>query len=67
MIGGLIRFIGRKIFWKINKEDRVYLQNFHDNIAKIDGNTKLAEKQTKLEKEKIILKREMNFWNRIGI
>lgn len=63
MIGMLIRFIGRKTFWKINKTDKIYLQNYYDHNIHVGGTKKIAEEQTKLEKEKIMLKKELKFWN----
>lgn len=66
IIGFLINFIARRTFWRINKKDETYLQNYYNSIAQIDGNTEFAKKQTKLERQIIVQKREVRFWNNVS-
>lgn len=66
MISILVRFIGRSIFWRINKKDRVYLENYYNSIANIDGEVDFARKQTEIMKEEILLKKEINFYQRLS-
>lgn len=65
MIGKIIRIIGRTFFWKITKEDEMYLKNYYNEIASIDGDTEFARKSTDIRREEILLRKEIKFFNRI--
>lgn len=62
----LIRFIGRRTFWKINKNDKIYLQNYYNKLAGIDGEIEFAKEQTKIKEEEILLKKEIKFYGKIS-
>lgn len=66
MIGMLVRFIGRRTFWRINAKDKVYLDNYYKRLARIDGDIEYAKKMTDIEKKKIINMREADFWGRLS-
>ena len=66
LFAGIIGFIGRRTFWRISKKDEIYLKNFYNRLASIDGDTEFAKKQTDLERKKIVSMREANFWGRLS-
>lgn len=65
ILGKVVRLIGRKFAWKINKEDEIYLQNYYDRLANIDGNLEFARKMTETMKEEILIRKELKFFKRI--
>lgn len=66
LISVWVRFIGRRTFWKINKNDKIYLQNYYNRLATIDGEIEFAKKQTKIKKEEILLMKEIKFYGKIS-
>lgn len=65
MVGKIIRFIGRKFAWKITEKDEIYLKNYHDRLAGIDGNLEFAREMTETKREEILLRKELNFFRKI--
>lgn len=62
----LIGYIGRRIFWRINSKDKIYLENYYKRLAAIDGDTEYAKTMTDVERKKIVNMREADFWGRLA-
>lgn len=65
MLGWVVRFIGRRIAWKITKEDEIHLKNYYNECFSIDGNVEFAKQMTDVKREEILLRKEINFFGRM--
>lgn len=66
IFGFMVNFIGKRTFWRINKKDKIYLENFYNRLAGIDGDKEYAKKMTDLERKKIITIRQAKFWGSLS-
>lgn len=61
----IIDFIGCKIVWKYNRNNKKIADKRYNEILKIDGDKCLAKKISKLEAERAIQARRIVFWQKI--
>ncbi|MDU3597531.1 hypothetical protein [Clostridium butyricum] len=66
ILGRIIRFIGRRTFWRLTQSEKDYLEKYYEKISNIDGDRELAQRETKLKREIIFIAKEERFYSRIS-